>query len=232
VRSLKLYSDTCGGQNRNINFSMMCLRAVRNLNIESIEHIYMESGHSQMECDSVHSVIELACRNKNIYCPTDYYRVVGDACVKRPYKVVQVSTEDFTDYKKLTSDYVRNRSKCTNGDTVKWLHIKRFKYEKVAPNRILFSYDYDDVFSEMIVNVGGCGRRRTEFPLLSPLYKSPTPINPLKWMDLISLCDSLAIPRDYHGFYKSLTFSDLCRNALTEPDILEDENEDMNLDSM
>ena len=139
---------------------------------------------------------------------------------------MQFQTEDFDDYKKLTSDYVRNRSKSTDGETIQWLQIKRFKYQKVTPNIIMFSYDYDNIFSEIIVNVGGRGRRRTEFPVVSPLYKSPTPINSLKWKDLLSLCVSLAIPRDYHGFYRNLTFSDSCRNALTEPDILDDEIED------
>ena len=46
VKKLGLYSDTCSGQNRNINFSMMCLCAIRELPIDSIEHVYMESGHS------------------------------------------------------------------------------------------------------------------------------------------------------------------------------------------
>ena len=55
VKRLILYSETCGGQKGNINFSTMCLSATAVLSIEIIAHIYMESGHSQKECDSVHS---------------------------------------------------------------------------------------------------------------------------------------------------------------------------------
>ncbi|KAK5925675.1 hypothetical protein CgunFtcFv8_018184 [Champsocephalus gunnari] len=53
-----LYSDTCGGQNRNAGFSAMCLHAVNTLPISIIDHSFMESGHSKMECDSVHAAIE------------------------------------------------------------------------------------------------------------------------------------------------------------------------------
>ena len=40
--------------------------------------------------------------------------------------------------------------------------------------------------------------------------------------DLVSLCDSLAIPRDYHAFYHSLPHCSKMRDALTEPDELEE----------
>ncbi|KAF3857119.1 hypothetical protein F7725_008978, partial [Dissostichus mawsoni] len=59
-----LYSDTCGGQNRNAGFSAMCLHAVKTLPISIIDHKFMESGHSQMECDSVHAAIETARKKK------------------------------------------------------------------------------------------------------------------------------------------------------------------------
>ena len=67
VKRVSMFSDTCAGQNRNINFSVMCLRAVRLLHVGP----RLESGHSQMECDSVHSVIENACKKTDIYSPHD-----------------------------------------------------------------------------------------------------------------------------------------------------------------
>lgn len=66
VKHAVLYSDTCGGQNRNAAFSTMCLRAVSSLPLSTIDHKYMESGHSQMECDSVHAAVETA-RKKSFY---------------------------------------------------------------------------------------------------------------------------------------------------------------------
>ena len=39
----------------------------------------MESGHSQMECDSVHSTIERALKTQDVYNPGDYYSIVAMA---------------------------------------------------------------------------------------------------------------------------------------------------------
>jgi len=39
----------------------------------------MESGHSQMECDSVHACIKHAVRKMIINAPTDYYVAVAAA---------------------------------------------------------------------------------------------------------------------------------------------------------
>ena len=53
----------------------MYLSTVQSHSIEIIDRIYMESGHSQIECDSAHSTIESALKNKDIYCPTDYFGI-------------------------------------------------------------------------------------------------------------------------------------------------------------
>jgi len=52
-----IYPDGCGYQNRNVTLS----NALRKFAVDkqiNIEQKYLERGHTQMECDSVHSVIE------------------------------------------------------------------------------------------------------------------------------------------------------------------------------
>ena len=71
VKRVIFISDTCSGQKRNQFFSAMCLNAVKSMPIACIDHIYMESGHSQMECDSVHSTIETALKTQDVYSPGD-----------------------------------------------------------------------------------------------------------------------------------------------------------------
>jgi hypothetical protein len=51
VKKLMLFSDTCEGQNRKKNFSAICFKAVTSGSLESVEQIFLESGHSQMDCD-------------------------------------------------------------------------------------------------------------------------------------------------------------------------------------
>ena len=226
VKKVVLYSDTCGGQNRNINFSMMCLHTVRELEIESIDHVFMESGHSQMEVDSVHSTIESACRNVDVYCPMDYYRIAAMARARDPYFVVQLDSSEVTDYKAMTTAFVRNRIKDADNVKVKWLQMKWMRYEKSKPNDISFRYDYDSSFRHITVNAGSRGRRPQNFPAVCPLFVDKPKISPAKFNDLVSLCDSLAIPRDYHSFYHNLPHCGNARDALAEPDVEEDSDND------
>lgn len=62
------YSDTCGGQNRNTFVAASYLYSiVRIPQLRAINHKFLQSGHSQMECDAVHSTIEHAQKNTSIH---------------------------------------------------------------------------------------------------------------------------------------------------------------------
>lgn len=67
------YSDSCTGQQRNLQFCIMCLLCVTNFPIKVITHInYFERGHSQMEGDSVHATIENSTKRLEVYSPDDW----------------------------------------------------------------------------------------------------------------------------------------------------------------
>ena len=59
VSKVDLFSDNCGGQNKNIQIVAICLYAVNTIDhLQEIQHTFLETGHTQMECDSMHSAIE------------------------------------------------------------------------------------------------------------------------------------------------------------------------------
>jgi hypothetical protein len=221
VNHVILFSDTCSGQNRNQYFASMCLNAVKERNIDCIDHIFMESGHSQMEVDSVHSCIETAVKNQNIYSPGDYYRIVSMARKRDPYSVKILSTKDFFDYKALGRSTLKNRSRDIMGNTVQWLKIKWLSYQKKTPNIIRFKYNYDEDFCEICVNKGVRGRPSNVPVPLESLFSAPPAISRAKYEDLMFLCNSLAIPQFYHDFYRGLTSDPDVRDALPEPDVTE-----------
>jgi len=173
-----LFSNTCGGQNQNQNFSTMCLHTVTNTSnsIDCIEHLYFESGHSQMECDSVHSAVENACRHQNIYAPTDYYSIVKSARRNNPYNVTVMDTEMFHDYKFLSQSMLKNRTKGTDSTVVNWLKVKWFKYERQNPAKNFFKYDYVDDFRVIDVVCQSQGRKMVRRPELKKLYALPPKI--------------------------------------------------------
>lgn len=97
-----MYSDTCGGQNRNKIFSAAMVHFLSvSKNISKIEHKYFESGHSQMECDSMHSAIEKAYKNKQVDLPCGFIEHMKQARRSRNYIVEELSHENFLDFKSL-----------------------------------------------------------------------------------------------------------------------------------
>jgi len=97
--------DTCGGQNRNIHFSAVCLFTGTHLPLETIDHI--KSGHSQMEYDSVHSVVNKAKNNVTVYAPMGYFGIilyiVNARRRRNPNRVNGMSICDFSNYKHIVS---------------------------------------------------------------------------------------------------------------------------------
>lgn len=80
-----IYSDTCGGQNRN---RMVCTAIASFLTasttIISVEQKFLESGHSHMECDSMHSAIEGTFKSIEVALPSDYMTCMLRARTKKP----------------------------------------------------------------------------------------------------------------------------------------------------
>ncbi|XP_071480067.1 uncharacterized protein [Diadema antillarum] len=201
VTHVTLYSDCCGGQNRNKFVSAALMYVVRTSHIKVIDQKYLESGHTQMECDSVHSAIERTKRKVAVYHPNQWSTVVTMSRQKKPYEVKQMSHEEFFDLKGLASEILPNTQRDVEGNKVQWMKLKHLRYEKASPLTIKFRYSFDDDFSELKVSAS-C--RRMKVPKLEMLYKDMLKISSAKKSDLINLCDTLVIPRVYHSFYRDL----------------------------
>lgn len=57
TKSVIIFSDGCGYQNRNVNLSNALSALAKNKDLEIYQY-YLEKGHTQMECDSIHACIE------------------------------------------------------------------------------------------------------------------------------------------------------------------------------
>ena len=67
----------------------------------SVEQKFFESGHSQSECDSMHSCIEHTFRKKDVVLPSAYQQCMKEANKKMPYIVKECHHSEFLD-----SEYV------------------------------------------------------------------------------------------------------------------------------
>lgn len=212
VKHVSFFSDTCGGQNRNQNVAAILLYFVQqgSNNIETIEHKFLESGHSMMECDSMHSAIESQKKYVSVYTMHDWLNIFRLARSKRgkkknsQYIVSELKYDDFLDLPKVAKTMLKNVKTDTEGNKINWLKVKCFKYQKTYPNIIQYRYDHKS--SYLAINVNGRGRPTT-LPNLSNMYNNPLPISSQKYKDLLRLCETKVIPEEFHAWYKLLPVS-------------------------
>ncbi len=91
VKTLVLFSDSCGGQNRNQFVAAAMLWAAQKSDLQEISLNFLESGHTQMECDAMHAAIEHEKRHKSVFGMNDWVNIMTAARRKKPYKVHRLS---------------------------------------------------------------------------------------------------------------------------------------------
>jgi len=92
VKQVCTFSDTCAGQNRNQHLCAAMLYAISSTSVSLIDVKYMESGHSYLEADSMHSTIERARRHQKIL---QYTRVGNtDICCQEESRTLLCDTPD------------------------------------------------------------------------------------------------------------------------------------------
>ena len=131
VTEVSMFSDTCGGENRNQNIAAVLFYAVQSIDhISRVEQKFLEQGHTHMECDSMHSFTELAKRNTDVLCVSAWKSIFEVARPKNAYKVHQLCHKDFLDCKALSETLItKNRTKDENGKTVNWMQVKVLHFQ-------------------------------------------------------------------------------------------------------
>lgn len=77
-KDVVIFTDGCTAQNRNSVVSNALLRLAMARNV-TITQKYLEKGHTQMEVDSVHSIIERKMKNREIFLPSQYATITREA---------------------------------------------------------------------------------------------------------------------------------------------------------
>lgn len=181
-----LYSDTCAAQNRNkIACSMIITFLSKSVNTVRVEQKYFETGHSQMECDSIHSAIENKFRKRDVHLPnTGSYRIVNlDRSIIFDWGVVSASF----------------RANAFNGIITKHL----IEYTR-AENRIVnvaFADEIDGVLQPISYKKRG---RMVDISTIDiPIaYSEAIGVDKNKKEDLLKLCKFM--PPDCKYFYEQL----------------------------
>ncbi|CAB3245065.1 unnamed protein product [Arctia plantaginis] len=157
IKEITIYSDTCAGQNRNQFIAAYLLHLVQRAdnNLEVFEQKYLESGHTHMEVDSMHSAIEKEQRHSAVYSMIDWKSIMIRARSKRqrnsapPYNVHELHHQDMLDVRAINEAFIKNINKDKNGDKVMWLKIKCLRFDRKHPGIIQFRYSHEGPYLEL-----------------------------------------------------------------------------------
>ena len=224
-----LYSDSCGGQNRNINIVVLWLYIVASsdFSYEVIDHKFMVSGHSYLPNDRDFGSIEIAKRQTQyVYVPADWRSLIFNARKKNPFIVREMKTEHFLAIKNLMK-YIVNRKKNTDGEKVNWLQFIWIRVEKSSPLMYKYRLTHNELEPWKQVDLKPRQRGRPAnigVASMLTLYQSSCPINKKKLNDLMELLKF--IPPVYHTFYHNLKESTATGHNDEQVDYQEDDDEE------
>lgn len=228
VQHVIFYSDTCTGQNRNQFMTAALHHAVNNIpHIKIIEQKYLESGHTQMEADSIHACIEKASKGVRIYHP-DQWMTVAQCAKKKgePYTVLPLTHEAFFDFKTVAKNRMHNTKQNVKKEKVDWLKIKCLRVIENEEDTVFYKYRLGDNFQRLKIT-GTTTRRNPPATgmILPSLYSQQVPISNSKKKDLLSLCTSGVIPGHHHDYYRTLPSSTNSTDCLPDVDVTEEQDD-------
>lgn len=205
VHHLVLWSDCCGGQNRNIKIVLM-LKTILNSHetLQTITLKYLESGHTFLPNDTDFSKIETHLKYyQRLYTPEDYIEVIKGCKVQKQLQVTRMCKNDFLSIKNIEKKIV-NRKVDTNKNKTNWLKTKEILLKKTKKYSVFMKTTMDgDEYQELNIEKKYKGRplviSENDFVTLWPSGKE---IPQAKLDDLESMFD--LIPKDCIGFYKAL----------------------------
>lgn len=190
-----IFSDGCTNQNRNA----MMANALLNLAItqkRTIFQKFLEKGHTQMECDSVHSAIECELKNKTIYIPTDYVKICQDARSRNPYETIYLSYNFFKDFSMKKNQWYASIRPGTKAGDPCVTDIRVLKYS--PEGKISYKLDHGENDWKEVP-----AKPKPMLNLNYPaLYTERTKITNRKYKDLQDL--KVVIPPQHHNFYDNL----------------------------
>lgn len=126
IKHIILYSDGCGGQNRNIKLTLLfkkyLCQSIQSL--QSIHQKYFVSGHSYNNCDRCFALIEKQKKlTQEIFVPDDWTNLIRQAKKKEPqFEIHSLDESEFLSTNELLPLIV-NRKKSINGFQINWFKI-------------------------------------------------------------------------------------------------------------
>lgn len=187
--------------------------------ISSIEHKFLIPGHTRMEVDSDHSLIERAKKRTtmNIHHPRDWAQLIRSVGKPGKFTVIEMAESNFYDF----SDFMKQNfvMKKFNEANIKfvWADVKLLRFDKTLFPCLKYKTNLqaDDFCAISLAKRG----KSYDLQVLAqnlPNCKGANFISIEKKNDLISLLPY--IDSSYHDYYRNLKTKADVRNI--DPDLI------------
>lgn len=220
AKTLIMYSDSCSGQNKNSIVCTALLFAIKDSpQLLNIEQKFLVPGHTHMEVDSDHALIERAKKrtSMNIHHPRDWCQLVRTASTRtNKFSVIEMAVTDFYNFALFSKNNFTVKKTNSTGEKFVWSNVRviKFSKEKFPVFEYKESYEGDD-YSMMSYNKKNKNYSLVSINAVQKCYNGPVPISVLKKRDLISLLEY--IDPSVHNFYHDLITNSNMRDV--DPDI-------------
>ncbi|XP_046684652.1 uncharacterized protein LOC124370411 [Homalodisca vitripennis] len=211
IEKLTVWTDNCSGQNRNMNMILMYIWLLKTSpNLREINHKFLLPGHTHMEVDGQHSIIERAKKHisgNTIYTCNDWANFIASCKKKDPFEVKRMNLEDFLDFMAIVkgrkSAFVA-RKKNTDGEpflisATVWLQLRS---DKVGV--LFYKTNFkNDTFKEVDLTRRSLRNQEVTMPTTIPqLRQSKKPISSQKYRDLMTILQW--VPNEYKAYFQLL----------------------------
>jgi hypothetical protein len=199
VKTLSVFSDSCGGQNRNHKLTLLWMHVCSVSNIEVIDHRFMVSGHSYLPNDADFGIIERATdKCSELYVPDQWCGIIEKCNQKNPFTVVRMQREMFVSVAEMLKCCTLRKTS-SDGQKVEWLKMQWLQVRKAEPLKLYFKYSVQDDIPFSCVDFAKKGRA-VKTDVLTHSYVKPRALTKEKVTDLQKLLKY--IPPVHHAFYQ------------------------------
>lgn len=191
-----IWSDGCVYQNRNQILSNALLDySVKEKKI--VEQKFLVKGHTQMEVDTIHALIERNAKGKNIDVPSDYIRITEQARHTIPIEAVLLNHQDFLQYDNTELyryNSIRPGSR-PNDATVTDLRVLTYNPDGTI--------GYKTKFTDQTQTLPRHPREpQMNYSEIKRAYQEAPKISARRFNDLQEL--KIVLPKNVHNFYDNL----------------------------
>lgn len=224
VENLVIWSDNCPSQNRNIIMMLTYLWLLKICpNLKTVEHKFLLRGHTHMEADHVHALIERSLKKQptmEICTPWDWQQLMRSTGAN----VINLNVSDFKHvdylYSQPEAPFI-NKKKNSQKEDFLISNVVYFQVRANHPNTVFYKLNFND---EEFKTLNVTRSVRNPVPLPEELPGLRTRLKGITKKKYDFLIKSLQwVPQEFHNFYKNLP---ICKKRGEDTSSDDDEQDD------